>query len=92
MPLKRRMVKKNVVHLYGVLFTHLKSEIMKLAGKWIEVEKKNPPQLSYFRPRKTNMISICLYVYYVSKSIVTKKQFIETQRLDIIDQETMGYS
>ena len=43
MPLNQRMDKENVVHLHnGVLLSGLKkNDILKFAGKWMELEKKN---------------------------------------------------
>jgi hypothetical protein len=43
MPLKRRMDKENVVHLHNrVILNGLKNDIMKHAGKWIELEINHP--------------------------------------------------
>ena len=42
MPLNQRIDKENVVHLHnGTLLSEKKNAILKFAGKWLELEKKN---------------------------------------------------
>ena len=43
MPLKWKMDKENVVHLHNGVYSVVKTnDILKFAGNWIELEKKNP--------------------------------------------------
>jgi hypothetical protein len=49
----------------------------------MDVTRKQIMLRWYFRPTKTNMIYVCLYMDVSYKSLITKLQSAQTQSLDV---------
>jgi hypothetical protein len=77
------MGKENVIQLYNrILLNYLKNEIIKFSGKWRE--KKNHHGLSNPDPKKGKHSRYFLECGILAvKSMITKLQLIEPQRLGI---------
>ena len=59
MPINRRMNKENVVHLHnGVLLSRKNNDILKFAGKWMELEKNISNEVIQAQKDKHGMYSL----------------------------------
>ena len=58
MPLNQRIDEENVIHLHNVvLLSGKNNDILKFAGKWMELEKNIPSEVTQTQKNKHGMYS-----------------------------------